>query len=811
MNFRLIILCAILPMFALAASDDNFKIQPIMIKEGVLLKSNADMAIAGETIFSTSVPHIVPFNKMFLRRKNGPKEYFWFAGSVNFENFKKLHAFSLADNYLKFSDVVQLRFYATKTTRAFQDESDIYFDNAYIYSFRVPTLFYKKNGFWQKLKESKSPSIVIIDSTIAGLNTYMSAVSEEPLAYGKHIVRPETYIVSFSAENYLPYVSLVSAVSGSEINITPNLIQLDSVAKNNATTSITLENVAATNRLESLEILYDSLSSEVFQNVAKVDSNDFLKLYPQKFSFEDQRLDSNFYKIYEQRYLIKRTEAFYMWRFNKMGTAAVVNKAIRAKMDSLQMLPLQVSLVPIKIEAIYENDSTSVISKDSVVAKIDSIADSTKVADSVAVVDSIAAADSVIVTLPVVAESTAVIVPDSTKVADSVIIALPVVAESTVTDSMAVSAVVDSSLAVPVKIKAIKFTFKEENSRYDVAWISVANSSVDSLYAALKSANAVRALITLKTNKPVWIYDEGELKSRNHYRYEKLELSIDNKAFEVYGNFVLPEYILAQTEVKNWLEHSDEIPQPKKIIQADIPENFKKETPRVITDNVKGTVALIDSGTFRYKGRVVKMSAFAIHTTEVSQGFFKATMARLDSNDKLKDKSNFKGETLPVHNINWDNSRSFCKAIGGDLPTEAQWEFAARAGHDEGLLWNLDKDPFPSKYAVFRSNSYSMGKKDKAYGPQAVTSKVPNEWGIFNMSGNVAEWTRDNHFALSFWVESKDPTGALLGSSKVFKGGSWKDYEKDLNLMSSDNEDPRYWSDRIGFRCVFSQDSIGVK
>lgn len=781
MNFRLIILCAILPMFALAASDDNFKIQPIMIKEGVLLKSNADMAIAGETIFSTSVPHIVPFNKMFLRRKNGPKEYFWFAGSVNFENFKKLHAFSLADNYLKFSDVVQLRFYATKTTRAFQDESDIYFDNAYIYSFRVPTLFYKKNGFWQKLKESKSPSIVIIDSTIAGLNTYMSAVSEEPLAYGKHIVRPETYIVSFSAENYLPYVSLVSAVSDSEINITPNLIQLDSVAKNNATTSITLENVAATNRLEDLEILYDSLSSEVAQNVAKVDSNEFLKLYPQKFSFEESRLESNFYKIYEQRYLIKRTEAFYMWRFNKMGTAAVVNKAIRAKMDSLQSLPLLVSLVPIKIEAVYENDSTKVI-------------------DFVAVVDSTVAADSV--TLPAVAESTAVTTPDST-------IAAPIaIAESTVIDSMVVPAIIEP---VPVKIKAIKLTFKEKNSRYDVAWISIANSSVDSLYAALKSANAVRALITLKTNKPVWIYDEGELKSRNHYRYEKLELSIDNKAFETNGSFILPEYILAQTEVKDWLEHSDEIPQQKKIIQADIPENFKKETPRVITDNVKGTVALIDSGTFRYKGRVVKMSAFAIHTTEVSQGFFKATMARLDSNDRLKDKSSFKGETLPVHNINWDNSRNFCKAIGGDLPTEAQWEFAARAGHDEGLLWNLDKEPFPSKYAVFRSNSYSMGKKNKAYGPQAVTSKVPNEWSIFNMSGNVAEWTRDNHFALSFWVESKDPTGALLGSSKVFKGGSWKDYEKDLNLMSSDNEDPRYWSDRIGFRCVFSQDSIGVK
>ena len=51
----------------------------------------------------------------------------------------------------------------------------------------------------------------------------------------------------------------------------------------------------------------------------------------------------------------------------------------------------------------------------------------------------------------------------------------------------------------------------------------------------------------------------------------------------------------------------------------------------------------------------------------------------------------------------------------------------------------------------------------------------------------------------------------MFGYLKVFKGGSWKDSEKDINLVETDDEDPRYWSDRIGFRCVFPQDVIKKK
>ena len=86
---------------------------------------------------------------MFLRHKKGPKEYLWFSGPVDLENYDKLHAFSMADNYLKPAEVMLMRFYATQNTRAFQDEADIYFDKDYIYSPRVPKLYFKKNGQWR--------------------------------------------------------------------------------------------------------------------------------------------------------------------------------------------------------------------------------------------------------------------------------------------------------------------------------------------------------------------------------------------------------------------------------------------------------------------------------------------------------------------------------------------------------------------------------------------------------------------------------------------------------------------------------------
>lgn len=760
MSFKhLLPILLLIPAVAFADTDKNFKVAPVMFKEGIAMQPIANMAISKKESMILSESPVVPLrpNILFLRHKKGPKEYLWFSGPIHDGNFQKLHAFSLADNYLRPSEVMLTRFYGSQTSRAFQDESDIYFDNEYIYSPRVPKLFFRKNGQWQMLQETDLPGIISIDTTVAkDLKMTSVSVRLKDVPSKLYPMKPGMYAFIFESPDYLPYVDAVSVEGGSVAEIKPNMVVVDTVAKVKMTTSVTLEQVAAASSLEETEVLYDKLTAEAQKNVAKVDTGLFDKEYPKlrKPLALGVASDDSVYEVYKNRYNTKRAEAKYIWRLSKMGSVGVVNKVLRAKLDSLQAQPHQVSLVPSKIEPVYEDENCIVSPK-----------------------------------------------VDSTK------------ADSTKTDSAAVTA-----QPAPAKcpLKAVRLVFGAERERYDVSWSgNVEGYTADSLYGLLTSGVACRALIDIENNQPVWLFnEEGTLTGRHHYRYIKLNLSINSSEVSSHGGFELPNYIFDDPEVQDWLNRPIEEaprpisePAPERVRQNDSPfmVNVDMKIPRIVRDKERGNVALIDSGSFRYKGKVVAMSGFGIQTTEVTQQQFKEVMARVDSTKRVEDRSAFKGPRIPVHNITWDNAQKYCKLIGGDLPTEAQWEFAGRADNNEGALWNLDENPDPGMYAIYKSNSYNLGKKNPAYGPQPVSSKKSNAWGIFDMSGNVAEWTRDSYFMFSLWVEDSNPTGAMFGSNKVYKGGSWKDKESILNLTDRDDEDPRYWADWIGFRCAFDR------
>ncbi len=748
---RLLPLLLLVPAITFAADPDkNFKVAPNQFTAGSVVDPIVNMAVEAKGAAMVSQKPVFPLksNNLYWRHKKGPKEYQWIQGEVNVANFKKLHAFSLENARLRSFEVAQMRFYASQNKKAFQDEDDLYFDKYYVYSPRVPKLYFIKNGRWQILNETELPGVVVFKSDKKNFSAVFAEAPLKKLPNKVYPLNPGAYVFSFSAPGTLPVVDIGAVSPGNVLVMSPKLPALDTSSKENKPElSMSVNDVKATKNLEETEILYDKFIAELQKVVALVDTSAFGNLYPKMKPAEAVGLldDDLTYEDYKSAFEGTRIKAKSDWMNSKMKGVPEINAAFNNKFDSLQALPLRGSMVPASFSAVRE------------------------------------------------------------KVASD-----------------------EDSTAAP--IKAVKLKFGKEGERFDVTWEGTAKDmSADSLYKLFEQhGSEITATITIKQNKPVWIHKEDIVTGRHHYRYTRIDFEYQGNTFAGLGDFVLPSYIVDEPEVQEWLNHYDaediELQQnaaaeakakavaAKEAAKNDtvyakdayMPEFSKMSIPRIIRDNNFGGVALIDSGSFRYRGRVVHMSPFAIMTTEVTQKLFDQWMlAQTDTLKRIKDRSSFKNPAKPVHNITWDNARAACKLMGGDLPTEAQWEFAGRADNNEGAIWDIDEEATVNDYAVYRENSYKHGRKSDAYGPHMVATKKPNAWGIYDMSGNVAEWTVDKYFMFSFWVESSNPSGALMGYSKVYKGGSWKDKESMLNLTKSDDEDPRYWSDAIGFRCVF--------
>ncbi|WP_288179499.1 formylglycine-generating enzyme family protein [Leyella stercorea] len=242
------------------------------------------------------------------------------------------------------------------------------------------------------------------------------------------------------------------------------------------------------------------------------------------------------------------------------------------------------------------------------------------------------------------------------------------------------------------------------------------------------------------------------------------------------------------------------------VVQAPIVHSDNITIP--VKDGISIAMVRIEAGTFTMGAtaemkdpwdnekpthRVTLTNDYYIGKYEVTQALWKAVMGN--------NPSKFKGDNLPVEWVCWDDCQEFISKLNRitgktfRLPTEAEWEYAARGGNkSRGYQYSGSNNL--SDVAWFMDNS-----GDETH---AVGTKQPNELGIYDMSGNVWEWCQDRYGKYNS-SSQVNPTGANSGSERVNRGGGWDYYAIGCRSSLRDSNTPSSYSRGLGLRLVLSE------
>ena len=193
----------------------------------------------------------------------------------------------------------------------------------------------------------------------------------------------------------------------------------------------------------------------------------------------------------------------------------------------------------------------------------------------------------------------------------------------------------------------------------------------------------------------------------------------------------------------------------------------------------------------------VKLNGFFIDRHEVTQAGYEKIMG--------KNPSDFEGPTLPVESVTWSEAREYCERMGKRLPTEAEWEWAARGGNRSIFPWG---DEAKSRKANFCDQTCGKRWKedqfDDGHRHTAPVGSFPaNGYGLFDMAGNVYEWVED-WYAEDYYRKSPrdNPKGPGKGNKKVIRGGSWINYSVGVRPADRTEAKPTTRLNFVGFRCA---------
>ena len=212
---------------------------------------------------------------------------------------------------------------------------------------------------------------------------------------------------------------------------------------------------------------------------------------------------------------------------------------------------------------------------------------------------------------------------------------------------------------------------------------------------------------------------------------------------------------------------------------------------------------------YEHPQHTVKLTkAFYLGVTEVTQAQWKAVMGTTPWSGKSWTRN---GAHYAASCVSWYDASSFCGKLSQKadsstglksgkttrLPTEAEWEYACRAGSKTQFCYGDDASQL-GRYAWYCENAYEKGEKY----PHIVGQKQPNAWGLYDMHGNVYEWCHDWYARKYPSTTQTDPKGPASGKSRILRGGSWGDIPGRCRDADRNEPIPDYRSVASGFRVV---------